>query len=93
MKVYHPTLTVLTGPEWLTAIFGTQIWNQKQTGYIEVNTDPDGNKYIAKEALNDPDYDFLDGTQVPDPNNPEDVRLIREWLTEIPYCYNDEPID
>lgn len=90
--ITHDTIKVLTGPEWMIDILGSTIWNEKKTGYIQVMTDPMGVKYISKEVLDDPDYDFMDGTFLTDPNNQNDTRLIRDWLIETAYRYEESTL-
>ena len=88
MIVTHPTRTVYTVKASLVPLLNG-LTNQKGTASIIAATDPDGNPIVGKQVLDDPDYDYLEGAQIADPDNPTDKRLIRDWLVEIPHKYED----
>ena len=83
MIVTHPTLTVFTCPEWLAVMFDGYT---KGTGRIERVNDANGLPIIGKSIVDDANWNL----QIPvtNPNTAETKPLI-EWLTEIPYCYNE----
>lgn len=87
----HPNIKVFTGPDWLFQMFDG-FTNPKGTALIKPVIDPYGTPIIGKQVLDDPDWDFIDAQLIPDPNNPSDKRLVRDWLVETDYYYNDEPI-
>ena len=85
-KVYHPTLTVYTAPMWLYEMFNGYR-NDKGTAELRPVIDPDGNPIIGKQVLDDPDWD-----NIPNAAN-INGKPLREWLTEIPYCYLETPTE
>jgi hypothetical protein len=77
-------MKVLTGPEWLFEMFNG-IKNPKGTAMIQPARDAKNRPIIGHSVLNDPDWDYLTGTKLTDPNNPNDTRVIGDWLIEIDY--------
>ena len=79
-KVTDETIRVFTGPEWLMQMFnGHQ--NEEGTARIEIVRDANGLPIIGTTVAIDPNWNM----QLVVNGKP-----LIEWLTEIPYTYENE---
>lgn len=82
-KVNHPTLKMCTGPEWLIPLFDGHT-NTIGTAAIHITRDANGLPIVNTDVLSDPNWNF--NIPVTNPNTQE-TKPLKDWLTEIPYCY------
>jgi hypothetical protein len=73
--ITHPTVKVLTGPEWLVPQYDGFM---KENNMIEVHRDPYNRPYLPLAVLNDPTYDW---------NAVVNGKPLHEWVYEIDWCY------
>jgi hypothetical protein len=82
IKIYHPTMKVFTGPQWLFDAFNGYT-NAKNTAMILPIIDPDGKPIISKNIITDSTWNLQDEIN---------GKPIIDWLVEIPYCYYEGEI-
>lgn len=82
-------IQVLTGPAWLFAMFANYTHPTKPWHKIIPVIDPDGTPIIGTSVLDDPNWDFLAGVPIPNPERTES-RQVRYWLTMTYYVFLEE---